>query len=73
METMEKILGEFVEAGKQGDLMEEEYFKNRQPKGYQHLPWLVDDLREMSNLLPTQTHDSSDQDERPLLQGLLQP
>ena len=70
---MANILNKFYEDGKRGDVLEEEYFKNRQPKGYQHLPSLVDDLREMSNLLPTQTHGSSDQDERPLLQGLLQP
>ena len=68
---LNKLLREFEECGQRGIEMDNEHFKNRQPKGYQHLPRLVDDLREMSNLLPTQTHDQMNQDEHSLLRGLL--
>jgi hypothetical protein len=63
METIGNILSKFVEAGERGNLIEEEFFKNRQPKGYQHLPRLVDDLREMSKIPPLQQHDQSHPDE----------
>ena len=70
-DQLARLLKDFEETGQRGIEMEKEYFKNRQPKGYKHLPNLVDDLREMSKLLPSQTHDLPNQDEPSLLQGLL--
>jgi hypothetical protein len=58
-----KLLRKFDEDAKLGEMKEDEYFKNRQPKGYQHLPKLGDDLREMSKLPPLQQHGQCDQDE----------
>jgi len=48
-----------------------EYFKNRQPKGYHHLPYVANDLREIADLLELPQHDSLDQDQSGWFRDLL--